>query len=401
MEKLTVLLGAGFSVPFGMPTVADLTSVAEAVVTPALGTPVGPSAEPVPAAKMLHRALRAEYNTVDFELALHAVESLLSYAAADTFDVRLSDIHQVLRAFTDPAPRWSALIHFDTVRELRESIVNALVSEIRQREQRIGRSDRIQRGVRRSIGLISKLSETFALRCFTLNYDSVVDRHLNWNDGFGEDSPAAFSRTRFNNKLRVSEPMLCHLHGSIRYGFDASGYIAKFASAELAQDSYASEKSSKPNQAGELNIAGPIISGLRKLDKLTSTPYGYYYSAFINSIIENPRLLVIGYGFHDPHLDYWLGQHRTVHGERRRVVIVKKDQSLARRIDRGTKRRQLKLCREAAGVMWRGSGITNRLAHSWLYTPRLSYFCNKELMMLFSGYPFGVKGLDALERHLT
>jgi hypothetical protein len=49
------------------------------------------------------------------------------------------------------------------------------------------------------------------------------------------------------------------------------------------------------------------------------SPFGYYYRAFIDSLLENERLLVIGYGARDEHLNTWLTEFGELHGDRRRV----------------------------------------------------------------------------------
>jgi hypothetical protein len=68
----------------------------------------------------------------------------------------------------------------------------------------------------------------------------------------------------------------------------------------------------------------PIISGLNKAARLTlnPVPYGYYYRALIDSLLSNERLLVIGYGAKDEHVNTWLEQFVAKHGERRRIGWV-------------------------------------------------------------------------------
>jgi hypothetical protein len=60
--------------------------------------------------------------------------------------------------------------------------------------------------------------------------------------------------------------------------------------------------------------------------KLTENPapYGNYYLAFATAILQNPRLLIVGYGAADPHVNAWLGEFVKIHGSDRRVVWVSK-----------------------------------------------------------------------------
>jgi hypothetical protein len=391
MEQLTILLGSGFSIPFGLPSVADLTKVAESTMHPLIHTTAASPSDNVPAAKMLFRALRSAYADPNFELALHAVESLLSYAATDTYEDDLSAIRQVLRVFTDPTLRWTPLFHFDTLFSLRKHLVRGLVEAVQEADVKRGHDAEFKR----SVSFFDHLSSKFSLRCFTLNYDTVADAHLNWNDGFKADG--AFSRTVFGNKVRHSEPLLCHMHGSIKFGYDSSGLIVKCPNTSTAVATYSNEKPPKPNQAGELNSAGPIISGLRKLDKLNSTPYGYYYSEFVNCIRLNPQVLVIGYGFQDLHINYWLGQHGAIHGDRRRAVIIDKNHSLAKVIWRDPHPESVRSSfKRVAKQLWRReSGDLD-----WKYRSSAgTYFSSAQLLALLSGYPVNAETRELIIDH--
>lgn len=75
---------------------------------------------------------------------------------------------------------------------------------------------------------------------------------------------------------------------------------------------------------GSIVSASPIISGLSKPAKLVHNPepFGYYYKAFIDSVLESERLLVIGYGARDDHINVWLHQYTKVHKDNRKVVWI-------------------------------------------------------------------------------
>jgi hypothetical protein len=81
---------------------------------------------------------------------------------------------------------------------------------------------------------------------------------------------------------------------------------------------------------GDIRVDGqavrwePIISGFNKAARLTlnPAPYGYYYRALIDSPLSSERLLVIGYGARDEHVNTWLKQFRANHGERSRIGWV-------------------------------------------------------------------------------
>lgn len=70
----------------------------------------------------------------------------------------------------------------------------------------------------------------------------------------------------------------------------------------------------------------PIISSLNKTAKLmhNPAPFGYYFRAFIDSVVQSHRLLAIGYGGRDDHINAWLRQMPEIHGGSQRVVWVGK-----------------------------------------------------------------------------
>lgn len=276
------------------------------------------------ASALLFRAISADYDMVNFELALHAVESLQAYSAAETFSAELEDIRPILLAFTELNDRSRHLASYPLLTELRLELMSAIARRVAA-DARASHTSHPST-FREATKTVRSLTAAFTVRAFTLNYDTVMDSMEEWRDGFRSKfgkGYATFRRLRFLEQLGSDEHTLCHLHGSVLYGYHrAESAIVKYSDAEAAINSYRMAKGPKADPAGELALSAPIISGLRKLEKLNSTPYGYYYNAFSSAIMRNPRLVVIGYGFNDAHINYWLGQHKVIHGNRRRVVLI-------------------------------------------------------------------------------
>jgi hypothetical protein len=66
----------------------------------------------------------------------------------------------------------------------------------------------------------------------------------------------------------------------------------------------------------------PIISGLHKLQKLNAQPYANYYAAFAQVISASPRLLIIGYGKGDDHINHWIREFAQIHNQAARIVEI-------------------------------------------------------------------------------
>ena len=51
-------------------------------------------------------------------------------------------------------------------------------------------------------------------------------------------------------------------------------------------------------------------------------PYGYYYQEVMRALTREPRLLIVGYGGRDPHLNELIYEYVNVHDDKRRPVAV-------------------------------------------------------------------------------
>jgi SIR2-like domain len=115
------------------------------------------------------------------------------------------------------------------------------------------------------------------------------------------------------------------LHGSVRFGPSRNDFgLVKYSDIEAAREANKAIACSDKCSGGQIVSSDSIISGLNKAARLTLNPepYGYYYRALIDSLLSNERLLVIGYGARDEHVNTWFGQFHAKHGERRRVGWV-------------------------------------------------------------------------------
>ena len=78
------------------------------------------------------------------------------------------------------------------------------------------------------------------------------------------------------------------------------------------------------NQAKEEYLQPVIVSGSRKTEKMTFAPNNVYLSDLARKVVENNRLLVIGYSFGDLYLNEILGLGMAAHGDDFKVVIIDK-----------------------------------------------------------------------------
>lgn len=169
----------------------------------------------------------------------------------------------------------------------------------------------------------------------TLNYDNFLESCIEENlytDGFTIPYEKFY---RFDplSIEKSSQTRILHLHGNIKYGYPRYSNPNNFIFEETHEDlcKYSDPKSAKDtwfyrsndnSQAREENVIGPIITGLRKTDKLICHPYDSFYSIFRNAIRNSPRLLIAGYSFGDYYLNSILNRIYRLYGNDRRIVVI-------------------------------------------------------------------------------
>lgn len=168
----------------------------------------------------------------------------------------------------------------------------------------------------------------------TLNYDQTIEQCIgaaNYEDGFAWVG-SAFARFDPRQLRKSAKSRILHLHGSTRYGYPIE-VINQFAFEDDFNDLYLMPsdsaarstwqgRSTDTSQAHETVIAGPIITGLRKTEKVTIYPYSTYRDILAESVEKSPFLLVAGYSFGDGYINSILRRMRRLHGESCRVVLV-------------------------------------------------------------------------------
>jgi hypothetical protein len=349
MKRLTVLFGAGSTVklkpdapgrPCGMPSTEDLTTLVSRMQFPKLvvcGSPFLHTDEAekpfawntaVPVLQLLYRALSNTFESVNFELILYAIEQMLPFASRRLRPgAQLSyQFHPAIAAFVEMQRNCEILNDGSLLRATRDRIISEIHSEIQKQSFQLPQDLSLHK-------LINALGAEFHLELFTLNYDDIVDRaRSDWFDGFvGENESStyggckSFDAQAFDSWRDLSEPLLVHLHGSVRFGPSLGGPdLVKYSEMTAAGEAIKGISRSDIPVGGQEVRWEPIISGLNKAARLISNPvpYGYYYRALIDCLLSNERLLVIGYGARDEHVNTWLKQFGAKHGGRRRIGWV-------------------------------------------------------------------------------
>src|ERR1700684_4404456 len=177
----------------------------------------------VPILPMFYHALTSEFDYVDFELILHAIEQLEPIVASLEDRRRVDRYRAVLSAFVEVNRKLDLLCDASLILTVRPLIIAEIYRVMTGISvQHLAHRPALHRFIRH-------LEDEFQLAVFTLNYDDIVDgARDSWFDGFTRKvdqslqgrvwEARGFGAPYFDRWREVSDPLLAHLHGSVRFG---------------------------------------------------------------------------------------------------------------------------------------------------------------------------------------
>lgn len=349
--RLVIVVGAGASQSCGLYGTAELTSAAFTPGTYVESTvryrskPVDNSddwqhdQEVWSLTQMFWEALRGSYNDPNFEIYVHALETLGPLAASrrrTNWFGTLDELRPIATLFMDVLSRYEPFLRAEIIQAERLNVIERILTAVSFSLDSTGSSPRRATFLESMRQLVSGFTPTI----LTLNYDDLLDQAFpDFFDGFHapHDAVEKFDPASIIDSANEQRSMLFHLHGSVRFGYLPSAnamppLIVKYANKVDAIQSFARAVESLDAVRGDwvhggvLRANAPIISGLQKADKLmlAPAPFGYLYHAAISQLLRCNRVLVLGYGCHDPHINAWISEAAKIHGDSYRLAFVTK-----------------------------------------------------------------------------
>ncbi|MBE6524747.1 MAG: hypothetical protein E7Z65_07785 [Thermoplasmata archaeon] len=163
------------------------------------------------------------------------------------------------------------------------------------------------------VEFINTISSEYGFKdIFNLNYDDLLDDLFKpYDDGFTVKGSIEVGNVGsyygFDVKGSVipdSCNLLNHLHGSIHFFNGApsgESYDSPMFKYEIPWSDIFLQVVTNQNQTE--TIFSPIITGLDKMNSMVHVPYNYYHSNLLQSMRNNCRLIIIGYGFGDYYIN--------------------------------------------------------------------------------------------------
>ncbi len=311
--RLLVILGAGSTIHACAPKTKEITDLVCQI-----------EEEPIHSVVIRLRDQRTEGN-FDFETVLAALEELHEFSVRRRVPAAWPRIGGHLSAFAELLPDF-AKVGENSFLVARTGLVGLIKKFVIKRTESASSTPLKE--------FFDQLKAEFDLTIMTLNYDDLIDRAGEWYDGFNPPTAphwfGTFDFPGFPAQSAVHPAVLLHLHGSVRFQFPPWSHPAA-QRGEIVRHTapqYGIGATLHPPEG--IVQPSPIIAGGDKDRWMTRAcvPFGYYYSAFVASILDCPRLLVAGYGAGDLHVSSWLHEHPRFHGARRRIVHI--DPALAK-----------------------------------------------------------------------
>lgn len=338
-KKLLIIVGAGASIDFGMPSVGDVDKLLDKHA----GETYPLSSDP---ASNLYRYCRDMINMyyggspkpalrkwTNFEEVLYQINLLISYVS-DPW--RLRGSNALLRASFLPD-----VLEFDRVKSSDESVLRRLVNTLMDRlvDHFIDACETAITSKAAKVVELGKfltaMRDEFEIGVVSLNYDNLITQalpglHTGFNSA-GEFVPmSVLTRTEWN--------FIYHLHGSVHFAMTGTPHDIHgitWAPSPLKNHAvHADGRNSQDSMEGTPYPMSPFVAGYGKTQQILRQPFRTYFAQVNRLAHEADSMLFLGYGFSDLHLNSAFSEARN---RARPIVIVDwasdKQDSLAFRQD--------------------------------------------------------------------
>ena len=266
---------------------------------------------------------------INFESLLHVVEMCISYSSCWHKEFTLWPALPEFWTLIQPDEFLNDIQTYDYIRAA-YGLQNTVMNIVNQYDASFYEDTSTERWYRNFWESLSGRSNIF-----NLNYDNTIENSLDeYEDGFPpvkdcEDYSRFSAKNYYENQRGVST--IAHLHGQILFSearlfpFEYSiRDMVKNRNYQTACKNRMGRQQNPSNQAKEEYVQPYIVSGSRKTEKMTFAPNNVYLSDLTRKIIENKRLMIIGYSFGDLYLNEILGLGMAAHGDDFKVVIIDK-----------------------------------------------------------------------------
>jgi hypothetical protein len=332
--KLLVILGAGSSIPCGMPSVATINLKMKEwcrnyrwPYKPSFNADRGEGIFndlwKIGKQYYKNRFWRDPDISVDFEKVLREMMAVASW-------VTPSPQGNVLRLAVQDSRLLECFKWYSSLMETPYGCRNVILEEVGHLSGKLAAYIRACSNTLRVESLafqtykamLSRLRQEFDVGVYNLNYDNVALSA--WPDAF-----TGFADGEFDPRSVVGRTewrFIYHLHGSVHHSLNSWNCI------EWRDDLTEDFRDSVPEapiigEGFKPIVPTTLIIGGFKLDQFLPDPFQTFYASLVRHAHEADAILIAGYGFGDVHVNQTL-RNRCLHAPCRIVIIDKTEPSL-------------------------------------------------------------------------
>ena len=306
--KLLVILGAGSSIPCGMPSVGDINDQMkdwsrEWKPTTRLSGDAGTGVF-----NDLWEIVEGYYRSnhygigANYERVLSEMTALASWLTPSPFGDALRAAVQdgaPVSAFAWPRDCTEPYFYRKLIMEQQAFLLGKLADYIRERSKSLDAGSSEFAVYKK---LLLRLRNQFDLGIYNLNYD-IVARSA-WPEAFhGFNSSGVFDPLCVS--LCREWGFIYHLHGSVYHCISSPAHRPSLVWKDDLNGSFVDQQTLAPDMAQQFRPIPltTLIAGGFKLDQLLADPYQTFYSALVRHVHEADAILIAGYGFGDLHVN--------------------------------------------------------------------------------------------------
>lgn len=331
MKKLLIVAGAGASLDFGMPSVADISVLLrnKAKEFYPLTSNADNSLYTWVEKKLKSYISKNPKNQSNELLGFESLLFTIQQLRAVSINAVYNDFKDRLGPFIK-TNRFPKINLFGGLPKLADSndfysmhgfIVDELLSDIRARCRLLQTNKSAELKLLQD--LLSNLKTQFNLGFINLNYDNVILRALpDLETGF--NAKGAFDR----NIIYNGNWNFCyHMHGSVHFDMNARNKtelheISWNKNLNSMFDSNSTGRNRNTSREGIDHLNSVIVTGFDKTTQLLREPFSSYFMQLDRLIYESDAILFMGYGFADSHLNHAFSFIRKDKTKKRKVAVI-------------------------------------------------------------------------------
>lgn len=328
-DRITILLGAGAMLDM---TPLSCKYITNEVISKNQHYFSDGNLNAIPLLNILYEHLKTYYpkeqDSVNFEDIFHTLEMWNSVLTSKN-EQAIKPFRSILGMLCDIKKEYDC-VNGTLIYSGMNDLVNSVIENVAKYETDVHKQENSWFS-----SFFRDLQKQHLLDIFTLNYDTWMEQILeDFNDGFIPymDTHQKFSPNYlFENSMHLST--INHLHGQICFTSHLpNGSMRLLTDGWYKANSYDIIASLKiypkhpsfmqQTQAAEQLFQYPIITGMRKTDKVTLPPFDAYLHHLYQKLLSNNKLLIIGYGFGDLYINSLIKQFRDFHGKEGKVTCI-------------------------------------------------------------------------------